>query len=48
VGEGSLEPAAFAALIEGAPGSAGPVAPPRGLMLEAVTYPPGVLEWESD
>ena len=45
VGAGALAPAAFAALAGGAPGSAGPTAPPHGLTLEAVHYAPGALEW---
>ena len=47
VGAGALAPAEFAALEGGAPGSAGPTAPPHGLTLEAVHYAPGVLEWGS-
>ncbi len=46
VGMGALEPAGFAALAEGAPGSAGPRAPAHGLTLEVVHYAPGVVEWE--
>ena len=45
VGAGALAPADVAALAEGAPGSAGPTAPPHGLTLEAVHYAPGIVEW---
>ena len=45
VGEGKLEPAVFVELIDGAPGSAGPTAPPQGLTLLQVHYPPGVIDW---
>ncbi|MCK9487621.1 MAG: tRNA pseudouridine synthase A [Dehalococcoidia bacterium] len=44
VGAGRLSPQEFAALVEGPPGSAGPAAPPQGLTLVAVRYPPGVVE----
>lgn len=46
VGSGRLDPAAFAALVEGPPASAGPAAPPQGLTLVAVRYPPGTIDWE--
>ena len=45
VGAGALTPREFAALVEGPPGSAGPTAPPQGLTLIAVRYPPGTVEW---
>ncbi|MFN8639516.1 MAG: tRNA pseudouridine synthase A [Dehalococcoidia bacterium] len=45
VGSGRLEPEAFAALVDGAPGSAGPSAPPQGLVLCSVEYPSGLLRW---
>ena len=45
VGEGRLTPEAFVGLIDGAPGSAGPTAPPQGLTLMQVHYPPGVIDW---
>jgi tRNA pseudouridine38-40 synthase len=48
VGSGGSTVEEFAALIEGAPGSAGPAAPPRGLMLCRVAYPPGVVCWSSE
>ncbi len=48
VGSGSLAPEAFAALVDGAPGSAGPSAPPQGLVLCSVEYPSGLLRWERD
>lgn len=48
VGSGGLHPEQFAALLDGAPGSAGPTAPPQGLVLRAVAYPPGAVEWGVD
>lgn len=45
VGSGGLSPEAFAALADGAAGSAGPKAPPQGLVLVAVEYPPGLVCW---
>jgi tRNA pseudouridine38-40 synthase len=48
VGERRLTPQAFAALIEGPPCSAGPVAPPHGLTLLDVRYPPGTLRWTDE
>lgn len=45
VGSRRLEPRAFAALVEGPPASAGPAAPPQGLTLVAVRYPPGTVDW---
>ncbi|MBM4411244.1 MAG: tRNA pseudouridine(38-40) synthase TruA [Chloroflexi bacterium] len=45
VGVGRLAPAEFAALVDGPPASAGPAAPPQGLTLVAVRYPPGTVEW---
>ncbi len=45
VGAGRLSPAEFAALVDGPPASAGPAAPPQGLTLVAVRYPPGTVEW---
>ncbi len=45
VGAGKLGPAEFAALVDGPPASAGPAAPPQGLTLVAVRYPPGTIEW---
>ncbi len=46
VGSGRLGPGEFAALVDGAPASAGPAAPPQGLTLMAVRYPPGLIDWE--
>lgn len=43
VGAGRLSPQEFAALVDGAPGTAGPAAPPQGLTLLTVRYPPGHL-----
>lgn len=48
VGEGARAPADYAALVDGAPGSAGPTAPPQGLTLVAVRYPPGTVEWDEE
>jgi tRNA pseudouridine38-40 synthase len=45
VGEGKSTPEAFVGLIDGAPGTAGPTAPPEGLTLLQVHYPPGVIDW---
>jgi len=45
VGAGRLSPREYAALVDGPPGSAGPAAPPQGLTLVAVRYPPGTIEW---
>ena len=45
VGSGRLDPHEFAALVDGPPASAGPAAPPQGLTLVAVRYPPGTVEW---
>lgn len=47
VGSGRLDPDEFAALVDGPPASAGPAAPPQGLTLVAVRYPPGTLNWDS-
>ncbi len=44
VGAGRLTPREFASLVDGPPGSAGPAAPPQGLTLAAVRYPPGVID----
>ena len=46
VGQGTLEPAAYAALVDGEPGSVGSTAPPQGLTLVAVRYPPGTVDWD--
>lgn len=49
VGSGGLHPEQFAALVDGAPGVAGPTAPPQGLVLCSVAYSPGTVDWgESD
>ena len=39
VGKGKLDPAAYFAMLDEAPTSAGPAAPPHGLYLERVVYP---------
>ena len=46
VGSGRLDPHEFAALVDGAPGTAGSAAPPQGLTLVAVRYPPGTIDWD--
>ena len=48
VGAGTLDPAGFAALLDGPPASVGPVAPPQGLTLVAVRYPEGTLSWDGE
>ncbi|MFA7249141.1 MAG: tRNA pseudouridine synthase A [Dehalococcoidia bacterium] len=48
VGSGRLDPHAFAALVDGPPASAGPAAPPQGLTLVAVRYPPGTVDWNRE
>jgi tRNA pseudouridine38-40 synthase len=48
VGRGRLTPAEYAALVDGPPASAGPTAPPQGLTLVAVRYPPGTVDWKLD
>ncbi len=45
VGAGRLSPQEFAVLADGSPASTGPAAPPQGLTLVAVRYPPGTIEW---
>lgn len=45
VGAGRLTPPEFTARVDGPPASAGPAAPPQGLTLVAVRYPPGTVEW---
>ncbi|MSQ29832.1 MAG: tRNA pseudouridine synthase A [Dehalococcoidia bacterium] len=47
VGSGRLDPHGFAALVGGSPASAGQAAPPQGLTLVAVRYPPGTVDWEA-
>ena len=47
VGSGRLDPAAFAAMVDGPPASVGPAAPPQGLTLVAVRYPPGTVDWDT-
>ncbi len=48
VGRGRLTPGEYAALVDGPPASAGPAAPPQGLTLVTVRYPPGTVEWKLD
>lgn len=45
VGAGAMSPQAFAALLDGAPASVGPTAPPQGLVLREVCYPVGTVDW---
>ncbi len=45
VGAGRMTPARFAQLIEEPASTAGPAAPPQGLALVAVRYPPGLVDW---
>lgn len=47
VGAGSLTPDQFADLIDGPPGSVGPTAPPEGLTMLHVHYPPGAIDWSA-
>ncbi|MQC16883.1 MAG: tRNA pseudouridine synthase A [Chloroflexi bacterium] len=44
VGGRGLMPHEFAELVDGVPGSAGPAAPPQGLTLMSVRYPPGTVQ----
>src|SRR5690606_33030312 len=46
VGHRGLNPGEYAALVDGPPASAGPAAPPQGLTLVHVAYPPGTIDWE--
>lgn len=48
VGTGGSTVEECAALIEGAPSSAGPTAPSQGLVLCSVEYPPGVVCWSDE
>jgi tRNA pseudouridine38-40 synthase len=48
VGSGGLTVEEFAALVEGAPSSAGPTAPPQGLVLCSVAYAPGAVCWSGE
>ena len=45
VGVGRLSPMEFAAVLDGPAASAASAAPPQGLTLVAVRYPPGTIEW---
>ena len=47
VGDGALTPDQFADLIDGPPSSVGPTAPPQGLTLLQVHYPPGTIDWSA-
>ena len=48
VGERRTTPEDFAALIDAPPSSVGPAAPPHGLTLVSVTYPPGTVDWDDN
>ncbi len=48
VGGGSLTAQGFAGLVDEAPGTAGPAAPPQGLKLVTVRYPPGTADFPGD
>lgn len=48
VGSGKMSPEAFAELLDGPAGSAGPTAPAAGLTLERVTYATGMVMWDDD
>jgi len=48
VGRGKLDAELFVCLLEGAPSSVGPAAPPQGLELRAVQYPAGMLRWDEE
>lgn len=48
LGSGGLTVEDFAALVEGPPCSAGPTAPPQGLVLCSVAYPPGAVCWNDE
>ncbi len=45
VGAGRMTPARFAQLIDEPASTVGPAAPPQGLTLVAVRYPPGLVDW---
>lgn len=45
VGAGRLTPPEYAAFLGGSAASAASAAPPQGLTLVAVRYPPGTIEW---
>ena len=47
VGDGTLTPDAFADLIDGPAGSVEPTAPPQGLTLLQVHYPPAAIDWSA-
>ena len=48
VGAGALAPEAFADLVNAEPGGVRWSAPPQGLTLEAVRYPPGSVGWDAE
>lgn len=45
VGAGRMTPPRFAQLIDEPASTVGPAAPPQGLTLVAVRYPPGLVDW---
>lgn len=45
VGVGRLTPQEYAALLDGSAASAASAAPPQGLTLVSVGYPPGTIDW---
>jgi len=45
VGAGRMTPAEFARLVDAPPSSVGPAAPPQGLTLMTVRYPPGTVDF---
>ena len=48
VGLGRRPAETFAALLDAAPGSVGPAAPPQGLTLERIWYAQGTVDWDDN